>query len=591
MKAYLEKFLHKTGNWGIPLLIALGSFAFGVSEKGWDHKFINADGKGYYAYLPAFFIYQDLHFDFFESYEKKYYAPGQYTDFRIKLAKGYVDRYYIGTSVLMLPFFLIAHVLTGITGGDADGYSIIYQYMILVSACFYLFLGLFFIYKVLTRKFDRVTSILSVFSIGLATPVLFFSALNPDYSHIYSFFLVGFLIFLFDALFESFGRKKLYLISFVFGLLVIVRPSNGIFLFAIPFIAGDLQNLGNFFKSLKKNIPAVLISILIFSGVIFYQLLIYYLQTDHFLVYSYAEAGFNFLDPHFLDVLFSYKSGLFVYSPILLFSLMGFVYYFRKSFYLGGSLLLFLVLSTYVISSWECWWYGATVWMRPFVDFMTFFSFLTAGAVSLLKFRFRLLHVLVIAMFIIHNFIQINQFKNYIFLWGGMDKEKYWKVFMRTDPIYRGYLWGPPVAVQDTVGMTDSLIVLKELYQSFASNPGKVAVNLSVNTTGTKPGDTIPFLVSFKLFPQSDKLKKNVFHFDLFRKINPEVSGFSYDANLRNLNPQQWNEIQKRITLPVFQPNEQFVFSMINNGKYVFLIKDVKISRIVSNTLTEMQQQ
>lgn len=574
MRAFLDKFIQRTGNWGIALLIAIGSFAYGVSEKGWDYKFINADGKGYYAYLPAYFIYQDLQFNFFDNYEKKYYAPGQYTDFRIKFSEGYVDRYYIGTSVLMLPFFLIAHALTVITGGEADGYSIIYQYMILVSACFYLFWALFFIYKTLTTKYDSTAALLSCFAVGLATPVLFFSTLNPDYSHIYSFFLVSLLIYLFNALFELFSRRRLYLISFLFGLLVIVRPSNGIFILSLPFIAGNWQNLNNFFNSLWKNVQAVIISVLIFFGVVFYQLLIYYFQTGHFLVYSYAEAGFSFLDPHFWDVLFNYTSGLFVYSPILLIALLGFVYYFRKSFFLGGSLLLFLVLVTYVISSWECWWYGDTVWMRPFVDFMAFFAFLMAGAVSLVKSKFRMYLIPLIALFIIHNFIQINQFKNYIFHWGGMDKKKYWKVFLRTDPIYSGFIWTPITPVlDDSTGYT-------HVTEFPGDASGELGKNQSLKPFAFKNSfttDSLRIILSLGIFPESDKLKNNNLHVTCRRKLNPDTDGFDFDINMRNLDPEKWNVIRKRINLKLKSADEEFVITIANYGKYTFRIKNLKV--------------
>lgn len=44
---------------------------------------IESDGKGYYAYLPAIFIYNDLNFGFFDKIEKeKYYDEFRYYDYR-----------------------------------------------------------------------------------------------------------------------------------------------------------------------------------------------------------------------------------------------------------------------------------------------------------------------------------------------------------------------------------------------------------------------------------------------------------------------------------------------------------------------------
>ena len=52
--------------------------------QNWD-RVINSDGKGYYAYLPAIFIYNDLNFRFVEFYENKYYPPDRsvFKEFRV----------------------------------------------------------------------------------------------------------------------------------------------------------------------------------------------------------------------------------------------------------------------------------------------------------------------------------------------------------------------------------------------------------------------------------------------------------------------------------------------------------------------------
>jgi hypothetical protein len=53
------------------------------------------------------------------------------------------------------------------------------------------------------------------------------------------------------------------------------------------------------------------------------QSIIYYLQSGYFFVYSYGREGFNFLDSHMIDILYSYKKGLFVYTPVTLIAMYG----------------------------------------------------------------------------------------------------------------------------------------------------------------------------------------------------------------------------------------------------------------------------
>jgi hypothetical protein len=39
------------------------------------------------------------------------------------------------------------------------------------------------------------------------------------------------------------------------------------------------------------------------------------------------------------------------------------------------------------------------------------------------------------------NIIQTYQYKEYILHWVNMDKEKYWKIFLRTDKKFKGIVW------------------------------------------------------------------------------------------------------------------------------------------------------
>lgn len=66
-------------------LFIVGLLLFWVSSNlnfGKEHwrGVLESDAKGYYAYLPATFIYKDLNFGFFDSIEKnKYYDKNFFT--------------------------------------------------------------------------------------------------------------------------------------------------------------------------------------------------------------------------------------------------------------------------------------------------------------------------------------------------------------------------------------------------------------------------------------------------------------------------------------------------------------------------------
>ena len=96
-------------------------------SKDYASGYIEADGKGYYAYLPAVFVYNDLNFSFFDDIEKKkYYNENHYYDYRYTYDGKIINKYYSGTALMLSPFFLAGHLLSIISDAPADGYSKIY---------------------------------------------------------------------------------------------------------------------------------------------------------------------------------------------------------------------------------------------------------------------------------------------------------------------------------------------------------------------------------------------------------------------------------------------------------------------------------
>ena len=73
---------------------------------------IDGDGKGYYLYLPAIFIDQNF--------------SHQAIDDRFILdfdGRG-ANKYYAGTALCMLPFFIVAYAVSFICGIEITGYWI-----------------------------------------------------------------------------------------------------------------------------------------------------------------------------------------------------------------------------------------------------------------------------------------------------------------------------------------------------------------------------------------------------------------------------------------------------------------------------------
>ena len=86
------------------VLLFMFKYRFG-GASGDDYKrVINGDGKGYYAYLPAIFIYHDLTFSFFDKQPDKF--GYQYSNtFLLNHEEKNLNKYTCGEAILLLPFF------------------------------------------------------------------------------------------------------------------------------------------------------------------------------------------------------------------------------------------------------------------------------------------------------------------------------------------------------------------------------------------------------------------------------------------------------------------------------------------------------
>lgn len=408
-------------------------------KKSWD-SILQSDARGYYAYLPAVFIYHDLNFQFFEKIEKgKYYNANLYYDYRIGSKGSVINKYYCGTALAELPFFLIAHLFSYLMDYETDGYSRLYPILISVAALFYLFIGLLSIEATLTLyNFKEKEKAWVLLSCVFGTNLFYYTIGEPGMSHVFSFAFIALFIYLIKHFLLFNGKKYLILSGVVFGIIVLIRPVNGLVLFIIPFLAGDDTVLKSGMLAAIKNRLQLITALIGFTGILFIQLVIYKISTGNFLLYSYGGEGFNFLNPHFMEILFSYKKGLFLYTPLYLLSFTGLYFLFKKSKFSFFSAIAFFLLLTYVFSSWWMWFYGGSFSSRVYIEFLPFFMLLLGYAIHYIKTKpGRIVFLSILAGVILLCQIQTYQYRYSQIHWSDMTKEKYWDVFLRIDRIIK----------------------------------------------------------------------------------------------------------------------------------------------------------
>jgi hypothetical protein len=352
--------------------IAFSFYRFSVDgENKWT---IRSDGSGYYAYLPALFIYNDPTYHASNRAEAEIHN-GVVSDnflFKTKTGRTY-NKFFPGEAVMQAPFFLLAHFIASISGAEASGYSEIFQIIFWIGAMFYAFMGLIYYQRFVQGLFLFNQPVNLVFTqFVLATPIFFYIFLTPSFSHVYSFFLFSVFLFQVQKWVSDSSVLRNVKIGLLLGLIFLVRPTNLVILFLLPVLWDSFQTFYDCIRIRVKK-PSFFISVIGTFLLIFGILpLSWYWQTGQLFIWSYRGEGFNWMEPNFLRALFSFRSGLILHAPVLILALIGCVLWFRENRFQAIVWMTFSFVNSWIIFSWWCWDYEATFGNRPFTEHFLF---------------------------------------------------------------------------------------------------------------------------------------------------------------------------------------------------------------------------
>jgi hypothetical protein len=419
------------------LVLIFFVFATSVWFKGVDNTYnrpINSDGKAYYAYLPAIFMYGDPTYGFIDDVEKKYYpTDGSHAkDFLNKQPNGTkVNKTFPGLAILYAPFFFLSWLVAWIFGFACDGYSLPFQWGIGLAHAVYLILAARFLWQVMafvgTTVSNRWWVLLSIIA---GTNVWYYVIVDHTVSHVFSFFLCSLLLFL---LANGSKQRQAYAVGWmllVFSLLVIIRPTNALFLLFLPFLFRLLEiDAKSMLKSYFSN-PYGWVSIPIALTFFMIPPILWKWQTGYWLVYSYDKEGFDFFHPHFWKFLFSYQKGWLLWSPILVLVITFVsIYLLRKSMLFFLLFLLPLTITVFVFSSWWCWTYGTGFGQRPMIEFLPIF--VVPLSLFLEQCQQALAKWFVLSVFVLLSLFQGYQFATGVMIGGNTDAASYWSHFLQ----------------------------------------------------------------------------------------------------------------------------------------------------------------
>ena len=166
--------------------------------------------------------------------------------------------------------------------------------------------------------------------------------------------------------------------------------------------------------------------------------------TRHWIFYSYGDQHFSFLRPHLWEVLFSFRKGWLIYSPLLALVLLGFGPLWRRHRGLAVPVLVYFVLNLWVVSAWDIWWYGGSLGCRALVPSYAVLALpWGAGVVWLLtpgrQRRWPIAAAAAAVLFVDLNLFQNWQYARSIIHPGDMNRAYYFAVFNKTMPTEADY--------------------------------------------------------------------------------------------------------------------------------------------------------
>lgn len=415
----------------ITVFVVVNSLVF------YPSNIISYDVFGYYIYLPLSFIVEGdsqdaLHY----LNEIKTTYESSETLYQIQhLPNGdFVMKYTSGWAVCYAPFFFIAHGIASLTGYATDGFSQPYQISIFIGSLIYTLIGIYFLFKIARYFFQKRLAIILLVSIILGTNYLLHITMFGQNAMTHNLLFTGYtlIVWLTIQWYEKRKIKTILLLGVVCGLVILTRPTEIVCLL-IPLLwplGKEIKRYQLFKKKFWQLFVFAAIVILIGSIQLFY----WKIQTGHALFFDYGNPaeGLDFLAPHTLDTLFSFRKGWYIYTPLMFLATLGFIPLFVKNRRLFLPLFLFFIANLYLVSSWSCWWYAASFSQRALIPSMVIMCiplgyliiYFWAKA-KLIRSIFAIIVILIIAL----NIFQTVQFYKEVIPGDRMTKAYYMATF------------------------------------------------------------------------------------------------------------------------------------------------------------------
>ena len=379
------------------------------------------DVNQYYSYLPSAVIHDDLSMSYYN--ERGYWLVADTNGVPLQ-------KMTMGMSLLYSPFFMVGHTVALNSRYKADGYSKPYSTSLKIGTYLYVTIGLFLLYLCLLYFFSPVISALSILLIFLSTNLFYYTLCEGEMTHSYLFFLFSVIIFNTIKWFETYKTKNILFLGLAFGMAVLIRPTSALMFVFIVFYALSKTNITDLIKSQYKIILA---AVILFFIPLFFQMLYWKIYGGNWMRWSYGEESFYFSSPHIMEFLVGYRKGWLVYTPVMIFAIIGMFLLKKKIPAMKWSIPIISFLAIYILSSWWCWWFGGSFGSRSMVEYYALLIFPLAAfidkisTIKYLNYSF----IFIFGFTIFYNILGTDKKIWSELHWDSMSKESFWYTFSK----------------------------------------------------------------------------------------------------------------------------------------------------------------
>ena len=430
---------HLTSSFTI-LLICIGFISIfrlnNVSERetSWDVL-------GYYIHLPATFIYEDAlmeNREWIEKINEEKQLTGTLYQISTNDKGDPIYFFLMGMAIFLLPFFLLGHFSAWVFDYPMDGFSLPYQYSLVLGGIIYTIVGLIFLRKILRHYFpDKLVGLL-LFLIVFGTNYIHHLTLKNLETVNILFLLMTVIIWNTIKWHQNFKTKNLVIIGASITLMALVKPSEIMVVF-IPLLWGiySKETLFQKWRMIVIHKKSFFIAILVCILIGLPQMLYWIVRTGHLFYDSYKNpgVGLDIFSPHLFNSMFSFQKGWFIYTPIMIFGILGFYQLFKKNREISVGLIVYFLIAFYIIISWSEWWYGAGFSNRPLIMTYPILAITMGYFFVYLKQKSKIFKIGItglILFFVFLNQFQWWQLRNGILEPYRTTKEYYLATFLKT---------------------------------------------------------------------------------------------------------------------------------------------------------------